>query len=258
MILLRKITSMICLTSHVKLQKPNSSVMLTKQYLMRTRTLTQSHAVKYWHLLHHCSTAQERRGLHDFKWLAYIINIAWINKTIPDDWRRGIMFPFWKNKGNKEVCSNHRGITLLSIPGKLFAIILLDRIRPIFHNHRRSEQASFTAGRSTTEHIFAIRQIIEKSKECNTSTYIAFIDFKAAFDSVSRDCLENSSNLRRSTGTFCSCASIVQRHPQRGATRLFSVRRVFHRDWRDARLCHCTRPLQLCNRPPNASAAESM
>ena len=116
-----------------------------------------------------------------------VINIVWIKKTIPDDWRRGIIFPFWKNKGNKEVCSNHRDITQLSIPGKLFAIILLELIRPTFHNHRRLEQAGFTAGRRTTEHIFAIRQIIEKSKEFNKSTYIAFIDFKSAFDSVSLD-----------------------------------------------------------------------
>ena len=26
-------------------------------------------------------------------------------KRLPDDWRRGIILPFWKNKGNKEVCS---------------------------------------------------------------------------------------------------------------------------------------------------------
>ena len=64
-------------------------------------------------------------------------------------------------------------------------MVLLERIRPTFHNHRHNEQAGFTAGRSTTEHIFAIRQIIEKSKEFNKSTYIAFIDFKAAFNSVS-------------------------------------------------------------------------
>ena len=68
-------------------------------------------------------------------------------------------------------------------------MILLERIRPTFHNHRRSEQAGITAGRSTTEQIFAIRQIIEKSKEFNKSTYIAFIEFKAVFDSVSRDSL---------------------------------------------------------------------
>ena len=135
-----------------------------------------------------CSITAEllkKGGDSMIKWLTYIINIVWIKKTIPGDWRRGIILPFWKNKGNKEVCSNHRGITLLSIPGNLFAMILLERIRPTFHNHRRS----FTAGRSTTEQIFAIRQLIEKSKEFNKSTYIAFIDFKAAFDSVSRDSL---------------------------------------------------------------------
>ena len=75
------------------------------------------------------------------------------------------------------------------IPGKLFAMILLERIRPTFHNHRCGEQAGFTAGRSTTEQFFAIRQIIEKSNEFNKFTYIAFIELKAAFDSVSRDSL---------------------------------------------------------------------
>ena len=125
------------------------------------------------------------------KWLAYIINIVWIKKTIPDDWRRGIILAFWKNKGNKEVCSNHRGITLLSIPGKLFPMVILERIRPTFHIHLHSEQAGFTAGRSRAYNrtIFAIRHIIEQSKEFNNSTYIAFIVIKAAFDSVSRDSL---------------------------------------------------------------------
>ena len=138
----------------------------------------------------------------------------------------------WKNKGNKEVCSNHRGITILSIPGKLFAMILLERIRPTFHNHRRSEQAGFTAGRSTTEHIFAIRQIIEKAKEFNKSTYIAFIDFKAAFDSVSRDSLWK---ILQIWGVPQELSVIVRQ--------LYTD----HRYWREARLCHCTRPLQLCN-----------
>ena len=36
--------------------------------------------------------------------------------------------------------------------------------------HRRSEHAGFTDGQRTTEHIFAIRKIFEKSKEFNKST----------------------------------------------------------------------------------------
>ena len=53
------------------------------------------------------------------RWLQVIINCVRISETIPDDWRRGIILPFWKRKGDRLTCANHRGITLLSIPGKL-------------------------------------------------------------------------------------------------------------------------------------------
>ena len=87
-------------------------------------------------------------------------------------------------------------------------MLILERIRPTFHNHRRSEQAGYTAKRSTTEHIFAIGQIIETSKEFNKSTYIAFIDFKAAFDSVSHDALwTNLQICTRSAVRFASSLS---------------------------------------------------
>ena len=41
-------------------------------------------------------------------------------------------------------------------------------------------------GRSTIDQIFALRQIIEKCNEHNRTLYIAFVDFKAAFDSIDR------------------------------------------------------------------------
>ena len=37
------------------------------------------------------------------------------------------------------------------------------------------------------DYIFSASQIIEKHREFNIPTYIAFIDFKKAFDSVDRD-----------------------------------------------------------------------
>ena len=61
------------------------------------------------------------------RWLQVIINCVWISEKIPDDWRRCIILPFWKRKGDRLTCVNHRGITLLSIPGKLLALILLRR-----------------------------------------------------------------------------------------------------------------------------------
>ena len=41
--------------------------------------------------------------------------------------------------------------------------------------------------RSTTDHIFCIRQIIEKKWDYNEAVHQLFIDFKKAYDSVKRE-----------------------------------------------------------------------
>jgi sorting nexin-29 len=44
-------------------------------------------------------------------------------------------------------------------------------------------------GRSTTEQIHTIRQLIEKTLEYKRKAYIAFVDFRSAFDTVDRQSL---------------------------------------------------------------------
>jgi hypothetical protein len=53
--------------------------------------------------------------------------------------------------------------------------------------------------RSTTDHIFCIRQILEIKWEYNETVQQLFIDFKKAYDSVRREVLYNS--LIRVCGT---------------------------------------------------------
>ena len=47
-------------------------------------------------------------------------------------------------------------------------------------------QAGFKAGQSTTDQIFTIRQILEKYREYDRESWHLLIDFKQAYDSVSR------------------------------------------------------------------------
>ena len=122
-------------------------------------------------------------------WLHMLFSVVWRTEWIPKDWRAGIILPLWKRKGSKSICSNYRGITLLSVPGKLFAMTLLDRCTSILRRKRRVQQAGFMPGRSTVEQIFTMRQLIEKTKEFRRKAYVAFVDFKAAFDSVDRNSL---------------------------------------------------------------------
>ena len=123
--------------------------------------------------------------------LTDLINLIWSEEEIPREWHRGIILPFWKGKGDKLVCTNYRGITLLPVAEKLFASILVKRAQPALTHTRRPQQAGFCHNRSTTEQIFAIRSLIQKVNEYKRSAqmYIGFIDLKAAFDSLHRPSL---------------------------------------------------------------------
>ncbi|KAI3361315.1 hypothetical protein L3Q82_013500 [Scortum barcoo] len=48
-------------------------------------------------------------------WLTRLCNIAWRLGTVPLVWQTGVVVPLFK-KGDRRVCSNYRGITLLSLP----------------------------------------------------------------------------------------------------------------------------------------------
>jgi len=50
-------------------------------------------------------------------------------------------------------------------------------------------QCGFRLNRSTTDHIFCIRQILEKKWEHNETVHQLFIDFKKAYDSVRREAM---------------------------------------------------------------------
>jgi Reverse transcriptase (RNA-dependent DNA polymerase) len=114
---------------------------------------------------------------------------VWETGEIPADWRKGIILPLYKGKGDRTECKNYRGITLLSVPGKVFARVLLDRMRHTILANRRREQSGFTPGRSTTDRVLALNLLAQKRREFRQPLYAAYIDLKAAFDSIDRDVL---------------------------------------------------------------------
>ena len=112
----------------------------------------------------------------------------WENEVIPSDWNKGLIVKLPK-KGDLQCCDNWRGITLLSVPSKVFCKIILGRIDTAVDLKLREEQAGFRKGRGCIDQIFALRNIIEQCIEWNTPLFINFIDFKKAFDSVHRETL---------------------------------------------------------------------
>ncbi|KAI8477889.1 hypothetical protein Bbelb_443750 [Branchiostoma belcheri] len=71
----------------------------------------------------------------------------WEEEDIPQ-FRDATIIPLYKNKGSKAECGNYRGISLLSIAGKLLAHIVLNLLITVTENHLTEAQCGFWPGRT--------------------------------------------------------------------------------------------------------------
>ena len=74
-------------------------------------------------------------------------------------------------------CNNWWGITLLSLTSKLFSKITVELFTDTLEKDIRKEKAGFREGRSCSDDISTLRQILEQAKEWNSTVYANFIDF---------------------------------------------------------------------------------
>ena len=127
--------------------------------------------------------------------LKALFDLIWEHEMLPDDWNEAIILPFHK-KGSTAECSNYRGISLLCIAYKILESILLSRSREDLEQETRESQAGFRRGRSCADQIFCIRMILESFQEYRQPLVLVFLDFSAAFDSLSRKALWESVRKR--------------------------------------------------------------
>jgi len=114
-----------------------------------------------------------------------LITSIWKEEKLPEEWKESIIVPIQK-KGDKRDCNNYRGISLLPTTYKIVSNILLSRLIPYANEIIGDHQCGFRRNRSTIDHIFCIRQILEKKWEYSEPVHQLFIDFKKAYDSVRR------------------------------------------------------------------------
>ena len=87
----------------------------------------------------------------------------------------------YKNKGDRNDYDNYRGISLLSIVGKVFARVILIRLQKLAERIYPESQCGFRAERSTIDMVFSLRQLQEKCREQQMPLYIAFIDLAKSY-----------------------------------------------------------------------------
>ena len=111
----------------------------------------------------------------------------WDHEVTPQQLKGASIIHLYK-KGNRQLCDNYRGISLLAIAGKILARVMLNRlIVNMEHGLLPESQCGFRGGRGTVDMIFAARQLQEKCQEQYDELFITFIDLTKVFDTVSRD-----------------------------------------------------------------------
>ena len=92
--------------------------------------------------------------------------MMWAEGRLPQDFRDATIVHIYKRKGNRQSCDNHRGISLLSIAGKILARVLLNRLLNHLEKGLLPEsQCGFRSGRGTVDMIFSAIQLQEKCQE---------------------------------------------------------------------------------------------
>ena len=99
-------------------------------------------------------------------WLSELLNMLWNGQDPPEDWRKDLICPLNK-KGDKTECSNYRGISLMSHSFKVYERILEKRLREYIEPKLGEWQSGFRSGRGTSDMVFNLNMIYEKSWEWN-------------------------------------------------------------------------------------------
>ena len=88
-----------------------------------------------------------------------------------EEWKESIIVPIYKS--NKTDCSDYRNISLLTTTYKILSNILVSRLSPYAKEIIADCHCGFWCEKSTTDHIFCIRQILGKNgnitKQCISS-----------------------------------------------------------------------------------------
>ena len=118
-------------------------------------------------------------------------NLCFISGLNPSDWDFSDIIPIPKKDKDARDPLQNRCITIVCCVAKIYSSILNKRLQKYLEANKilADEQNGFRAGRSCIDHIYVMCTVLRNRKLLGKETFLCFIDFKKAFDSVDRNLL---------------------------------------------------------------------
>lgn len=105
---------------------------------------------------------------------------------IPTAWTEAMILPLFKGKGDPAIPANYRAIVITDIISKVFTRAIYNQLVKELNDKILPTQAGFRKTRSTSEHVFVLRQLMESAREYKQPLYVAFVDIEKAYDGIPR------------------------------------------------------------------------
>ena len=97
-----------------------------------------------------------------------------MGEWMPEEWRRSVLIPIYKNKRDEQCCRNYRGIKLMSHTMKVWERIIKARLRDGVEISKH--QYEFMPGKENTDAMFALRMLMGKYREGQRELHCVFVD----------------------------------------------------------------------------------
>jgi hypothetical protein len=121
--------------------------------------------------------------------MVMLFNRLFYKGEFPDSWSTAIIIQVHKKGNHNDPANLSRKILALHF-SKIYTSILNRNLSfyAIVFNKIDESQSGFRAGYSTTDNAFVLQSLISKAlSKKRGKFYVAFVDFKTAFDSVNRN-----------------------------------------------------------------------
>ena len=152
----------------------------------------------------------QKRLLHKF------FNLCFTSGLSPTEWDLSDIKPIPKKDKDPRDPLQNRCITIMCCIAKVYSKIINTRIQKYLEENNLlvDEQNGFRTSRSCIDHLFVLCTILRNRKLSGQDTFLCFIDFQKAFDSVDRTMLLYKLSQLGITGNIYRAVAAMYSNPQ--------------------------------------------